>query len=96
MSVSTTARRSLTLLALSAIVACAPSSGASPSTSADPGGTSAGPSASSPPILPGSGSLVIVGRIVTMDEPPVAEALLIEDGIGDRGRHPGRGAGTGR
>ena len=28
----------------------------------------------------GSGSLVIVGRIVTMDEPPVAEALLIEDG----------------
>ena len=28
----------------------------------------------------GTGSLVIVGRIVTMDEPPVAEALLIEDG----------------
>ena len=27
-----------------------------------------------------TGSLVIVGRIVTMDEPPVAEALLIEDG----------------
>jgi predicted amidohydrolase YtcJ len=28
-----------------------------------------------------SGSVVIVGRIVTMDEPPVAEALLIEDGV---------------
>ena len=27
-----------------------------------------------------TGSLVIVGRIVTMDDPPVAEALLIEDG----------------
>ena len=29
----------------------------------------------------GQGSLVIVGRIVTMDEPPIAEALFIEDGI---------------
>jgi predicted amidohydrolase YtcJ len=28
----------------------------------------------------GRGSLVLVGRIVTMDEPPIAEALLIEDG----------------
>ena len=28
-----------------------------------------------------------------MDEPPVAEALLIEDGDRGRGRHPGRGAG---
>src|SRR4029079_15490017 len=28
----------------------------------------------------GTGSLVIVGRIVTMAEPPIAEALFIEDG----------------
>jgi len=28
----------------------------------------------------GPGDLVIVGRIVTMDEPPIAEAILIEDG----------------
>lgn len=28
-----------------------------------------------------AGSLVMLGRIVTMDDPPVAEALLIEDGI---------------
>ena len=28
----------------------------------------------------GTGSIVIVGRIVTMSEPPVAEALFIEDG----------------
>ena len=36
----------------------------------------------------GRGDVVIVGRIVTMDEPAIAEALLIEDGavaaIGDR------------
>jgi predicted amidohydrolase YtcJ len=30
---------------------------------------------------PAARSLVIVGRILTMDEPPLAEALLIEDGI---------------
>ena len=29
----------------------------------------------------GRGDLVIVGRIVTMDEPPIAEALLIEAGL---------------
>jgi predicted amidohydrolase YtcJ len=29
---------------------------------------------------PQTGSVVIVGRIVTLDDPPVAEALLIEDG----------------
>ena len=30
----------------------------------------------------GRGSLVLVGRIVTMDEPPIEEALLIQDGSG--------------
>ena len=38
------------------------------------------PARPSAPTAPGAGSLVIVGRIVTMDEPPIAEALLIEDG----------------
>ena len=38
--------------------------------------TTAAPSVSAA----GTGSLVIVGRIVTLDEPAVAEALLIEDG----------------
>lgn len=32
-------------------------------------------------VAPGSGSLVIVGPIITLDDPPIAEALLIEDGI---------------
>ncbi|MDQ2674522.1 MAG: amidohydrolase family protein [Chloroflexota bacterium] len=35
------------------------------------------PTASAEP----GGDLVIVGRILTMDEPPVAEALLVEDGL---------------
>ena len=39
---------------------------------------------SSSPVLTscaaGQGDLVIVGRIVTMDDPPLAEAMLIEDG----------------
>ena len=36
--------------------------------------------AASPPPRSPPGSLVILGRIVTMDEPPIAEALFIEDG----------------
>lgn len=31
--------------------------------------------------VPGPGSLLILGRIVTMDTPPVVEAILIEDGL---------------
>ena len=50
---------------------------------------SAAPSASAIPIATASpiatprrsGNLVIVGRIVTMDDPPVVEAVLIKDGI---------------
>jgi predicted amidohydrolase YtcJ len=53
------------------------------------GGTSATTTCSVDPPAPtttgatGSegGGLVIVGRIVTMDDPPIAEALLIEDGL---------------
>jgi predicted amidohydrolase YtcJ len=56
------------------------------------GGTSAEPSASCPTGGPSQasnagtaasdgGTLVIVGRIVTMHEPPIAEALMIEGGV---------------
>ena len=38
------------------------------------------PSAPAGADSPARGSIVIVGRVVTMDQPPVAEALLIEDG----------------
>lgn len=41
----------------------------------------AAPNASTGIAKPESSDLVIVGRIVTMDEPPIAEALLIEDGV---------------
>ena len=54
---------------------------------ADPPSPPASPAASSPAAVaaptattPPSGSIVLVGRIVTMDEPPIAEALFIEDG----------------
>ena len=65
------------LVVLIAVNGCAPSTTGSPSPSA---GEPAEPSASTSAVAPQIGSLVIVGRIVTMDEPPVAEALLIEDG----------------
>ena len=65
------------LVALTVVSACAPSSpSASPSADASAGAV-ASPSAAPPR----TGSLVLVGRILTLDDPPVAEALLIEDGI---------------
>jgi hypothetical protein len=80
MSFTATARRILLLLALSAPTGCSSSGSASTSSSDAPSGQSAAPSASASASSPPPGSLIIVGRIVTMDEPPVAEALLIEDG----------------
>ena len=71
-------RVALVLLVLIAVSGCAPSTNPSPTPSAsDPGETSADTSA----VLPPAGSLVIAGRIVTMDQPPVVEAMLIQDGI---------------
>jgi hypothetical protein len=52
------------------------SSGTSPSCPAGEPAATAGTAPSSSD----EGGLVIVGRIVTMDEPPIAEALLIADG----------------
>jgi predicted amidohydrolase YtcJ len=54
-----------------------------PSPSAPPSSASgsASPAAAVSASPPQAGSLVIVGRIVTMDDPPLAEALLIEDGV---------------
>lgn len=73
----------LVALAL-AFVGCNPASvGPTPTSSSGPSPAvgSASPIAAVSARPPQSGSLVIVGRIVTMDDPPVAEALLIEDGI---------------
>ena len=57
-----------------------------------PAGEAPAPTTAAGPAGSEGGDLVIVGRIVTMDEPPMAEALLIEDGPRDLRRHAGRGA----
>ncbi len=44
-----------------------------------PGNVPASPA--SCPASPGGDDLLVVGRIVTMDEPPIAEALLLDDGV---------------
>ena len=73
-------RLSAALVVLALVSGCAPSSTSSPSsptsTASDSPATSAAPSITAA----GTGSLVIVGRIVTMDDPAIAEAVLIEDG----------------
>jgi predicted amidohydrolase YtcJ len=70
--------RAMLLLAALAI-GCAPDSFASTSPSGDSVHSSA--SAPSAPLASGSVSLVIVGRILTMDAPAVAEAVFIADGV---------------
>ena len=69
-------RSALVLVAAIGFAACDPSGTASPSPSASTSPSSAAPS----PSVPESGRLILVGRIVTMDEPAIAEAILIEDG----------------
>jgi predicted amidohydrolase YtcJ len=72
---------SATVVVLALISGCAAagtSSQASPSCSA--GGDQA-PATAAGRTGSGGGDLVIVGRIVTMDDPPVAEAMLIEAGL---------------
>ena len=76
-----TARRACVLIAvvvLTVVAGCGPGISTSPSpTSSADGTASPGATAST---APGAGSLVIVGRIVTMDEPAVAQALLVQNG----------------
>ena len=74
-------------VALSAVIGCAPNAIASHSPSTAPASfTPSAPPATN--AASGRGSLMIVGRVLTMDDPPIAEALLIEDGVvravGDR------------
>jgi hypothetical protein len=73
------------LIGLVAIGGCAsvPATPPPPATGAPAASPSAPASATVPGAASpttGSASLVLVGRIVTLDDPPVAEALLIEDG----------------
>jgi predicted amidohydrolase YtcJ len=66
------------LVGLTVLAGCAPN--ATTSASPPPSGAATEPSAVASAPSTRTGSLVVVGRIVTMDEPPIAEALLIEDG----------------
>jgi predicted amidohydrolase YtcJ len=72
-------RHRAVLLVAAIAVGCAPDSIASNSPSTAPVSSSLA-SAPSPTIASGQGSLALVGRVVTMDAPATAEALLIEDG----------------
>jgi predicted amidohydrolase YtcJ len=65
------------MVVLALVTGCSPGSTSSPPFASASAAESAVTSSSTPV----GGSLVIVGRIVTMAEPSVAEALLIQDGI---------------
>jgi hypothetical protein len=67
------------MLAAALAIGCAPSPAASDSSSPPAGSLAPVPIASVAAAR--KGSLVIVGKIVTMDEPSIAEALYIEDGV---------------
>src|SRR5687767_10756117 len=69
-------RRLASALIVVAIAGCGPATTASPVST-----PMATPSAELAPASPADGqALVLVGRIVTMDEPPVAEGILIDHG----------------
>jgi predicted amidohydrolase YtcJ len=84
--VNTRATHALALIGLCAVIGCAPSGPASPSPAAS--GSGAAPASSADSVPSGSGSIVLTGRIVTMGDPPTAEAIFIDDGrvaaVGDR------------
>jgi predicted amidohydrolase YtcJ len=55
--------------------------GCTPSSAPSPLPPTSDPSATASATAPQTGSLVLVGRIVTMDEPATADAIFIEDGV---------------
>ena len=55
-------------------------SGCGPTSSSPSADGSTAPSAAPSASEPEGGSLIIVGRVVTIDDPPVAEAFFVEDG----------------
>ena len=69
------------LIVVALATGCAFGGTSSPRSPSCPAGGALAPTASAGPAGPGQGDLVIVGRIVTMDDPPIAEALLIEAGL---------------
>ncbi len=74
-------RRSAAAIALAVVAGCAQGSSTAPTAPSSSASASPAPPASAGPANGGDRSVVIVGRMVTMADPPVAEALFIEDGI---------------
>src|SRR5688572_7412023 len=72
---------SLALALLALATACAPGSASSSTSPSCPASEAAPSAAGAAPTGSDRGDLVIVGRIMTMDEPPIAEALLINGGL---------------
>src|SRR5687768_12389606 len=76
------------VLMLIAILGACDARSYDPTPSSPPSGASPFASPTAGAAAPASGSVVIVGRIVTMSDQPVAEAVFIEDGVvravGDR------------
>ena len=71
---------SATLVVLVLVGGCAFGGAGSPRASSCSADETAAPMGSAAP-TGDDGNLVVVGRIVTMDDPPIAEALLIESGV---------------
>ena len=78
-------RLSAVAIGLALVAGCAHSSTTGSTAPSSPTSTAPVPPATAAPTAnaaeAGGGSFVLVGRVVTMSEPPVAEALLIEDGL---------------
>jgi len=69
--------RTAATVGLSALIACSPNATVPSPTS----GSAAAPTEDAGPAVPDNGSLIIVGRIITMDDPPTAEAVFIDGGV---------------
>ena len=80
MRVVPSARAPFVLVVLAVVIGCGPSTPTAPPSPASSASGSAAPSGAVATVGPRTGSAVIVGRILTMDDPPVAEALFIADG----------------
>ena len=79
-SVTGFARQSALLLVLAVAASCSPAGTGDQVSPACSAGRLASPTSAAGADASTGGSVVIVGRIVTMDDPPVAEALLVERG----------------
>ena len=72
---------SAALVALALVPGCASGGASSPMSPSCSAGSAPAPTDAASAADSGRGDLVLVGRIVTMDDPPTTEALLIEGGL---------------